>query len=124
MLFLLDGGWCSNTDSGMINYSYGHDLDSSARFELLYKYPASKGDTYIWHTALIRVASTDSVVTVPSGTFHCFVYQFYNAGMLGKIDFVSPRIGRIKYVEHFAGQFPQDPMRIFAVSELVEFTLK
>ena len=51
-----------------------------------FPYPASKGATFAFGMGI--VLSTDSVMTVPAGTFHCLVYAEAQ-----EIAFVAPGVG-------------------------------
>jgi hypothetical protein len=51
--------------------------------ELLFKYPVSAGDNWNYGADLVFVQSTDTLITVMAGTYHCYEYRvFYNSNPL------------------------------------------
>lgn len=91
-------------------------IDSSHSEYLLYKYPGFVGDTFNFDTVTFtsanlqeltiygytKIITTDTLITVPSGTFKCYGYESDNFtikdGKLYSKDFyyASPNIGFIK----------------------------
>jgi hypothetical protein len=70
-------------------------------FYLMFKYPAKRGDTY-YPTAnlafvqrdLVTVTASDTLITVPAGSFHCLRYDLNGLDVM----FVAPGIGIVKRV--------------------------
>jgi hypothetical protein len=60
---------------------------------LLWKFPAGEGDSYRRLFDTVTVVSTNAIVSVPAGTYHCYQYHFevsdYN-------EYLSPEVGPIK----------------------------
>jgi hypothetical protein len=82
---------------------------------LFYKYPATIYDTYkapvglvsvdhVWIVdtlETITVLSTDTTITVPAGSFRCYLYQrFRNNGDFFYDEFLSPGWGWIRIVTY------------------------
>ncbi len=87
---------------------------------LRYKYPATAGDQYavpgVFHSAdtawvqdsmqICTVLSTDTVITVPAGTFHCYHYRFQwtyhstHPGIPFEDEFLSPGVGRVQWDQY------------------------
>jgi len=118
-------GYCANTDSGLVIYQ-GYTIspltkDTVAFYRLLYKYPASQGQTYGPETI---VGTTDTLVLVPAGAFHCINYRFYSAGHLSADHFVSPGLGLVKLVDYWQTSNPTDPLHVHVAAQLKTCTLK
>ncbi|MFH2048068.1 MAG: hypothetical protein ABIJ12_01365 [bacterium] len=78
--------------------------ESNAPFkseELFLKYPANVDDYYLIEndTIMVTVISTDTTITVPGGTFNCYLYRFtyelINSYIISDLYF-APEIGWIK----------------------------
>ena len=78
------------------NSSSGYSLRFGSNEQILYDYPSHIGDT--------SIVASNEVVTVPTGTYHCIVYQIragtyeingVNHYIIGK-HYICPNIGMIK----------------------------
>jgi hypothetical protein len=68
---------------------------------LLYKYPCEKGQYYFVNlVGRMRVISTDYLVTVPAGTFHCIYYETVSNDFSDEKYFVSVDIGLVKKINY------------------------
>ena len=90
--------WFANKADGV-----HHSLGPAASFGgIAWRYPASPGVVYdVPVFGSIRVASIDSVITVPAGTFHCLAYEVFlqlNSPQPSRVVFVAPGVGLIKDV--------------------------
>lgn len=97
-------GLATNADSGLIIYQ-GYTLtpsskDTTALYRLLYKYPASQGETY---GSGFIIGTTDTLIHVPAGAFHCINYRFFSAGELSSDHFVSTGVGLVKIIDYWGG---------------------
>jgi hypothetical protein len=102
----------ANSDSGVITRLIGEKTNS--HIYLSYKYPvvrgecfaspslacASLGNAWLVDTAYhTLVLSTDTVITVPAGSYHCIGYQTKNNDTnttWSTIEYISPHYGWIK----------------------------
>lgn len=130
-------GFCANTDSGLVTYE-GFTRspwtgDTVALYRLFYKYPASPGQAYavggtITEDTIIAtktiVGSTDTLIRVPAGAFHCINYRFYFGDQPSADHFVSPGIGLVKLVTYWQTNIPADPIRVHVAGQLKTYTLK
>ncbi len=124
-LAFYSGRRVANSDSGLIAYA-GYSLfaeaptDTIVNYMLLYKYPARTGDIYDYG---MRIGTTDTIVSVPAGTFHCIKYMYYENGILGYSEYVSPGIGVIKLVTNFGVFNKKYSMQVSSVKELESYKL-
>jgi hypothetical protein len=78
---------------------------------LYYKYPARVNDTYkapqafvsgsdVWIVDSVRtmtVLSTDTSITVPAGTFRCYLYRYaWTNGLFYSLEFLAPSLGWVR----------------------------
>lgn len=105
----------SNSDIGVVSRLIGDD-----HIVLTYKYPALKGEHYgspsiehanvgnewladtVYNTEII---TTDTIITVPSGNYHCLGYKTLNndATIISyTLEFISPGYGWIKSETYFS----------------------
>ncbi|MGA2298428.1 MAG: hypothetical protein ABSG15_12855, partial [FCB group bacterium] len=91
-------------------------LDS---IEEMFKYPANAGDIYISDNGIITVSSINEIVTVPAGTFSCYLYDIKIADE-EVIFYISPGSGFIKIEIDYTSR-PNGRLVIF---ELTNLTLK
>jgi hypothetical protein len=59
------------------NRSTGLWIMGAGSPSMQYEYPGEPGDTFVFtvNTSPVRVVHTDSSITVPAGTFSCYVYE-------------------------------------------------
>ena len=89
----------TNKKDGYYEIEYETD-----KVDLKFKYPCSKGESYLYGDHYIYVLSTDTIITTTRGNFNCILYrlQFLDPGFPGlryNITewFISPEIGIIRY---------------------------
>jgi hypothetical protein len=75
---------------------------------LQYKYPAQKGDTYMFFGLVVTVESTADTVSIPASLFVCYMYRFETPGgnASSYLDhYAAPGIGlmKAKITEKLAG---------------------
>lgn len=70
------------------------------------KYPASEGDTYQWvsgspespgDTVDVTVVETNLSVSVPAGSFTCYIYRDHVGDRVSCDKYLSPNLGYIKW---------------------------
>ena len=97
---------------------------------LIYKYPASKYDTFPDPNGEndIVVRSIDTTIVTPAGTFSCYCFYIPRGQIIGGkpgiyyLDFVAPGIGFIK-VEHYV-QWSPGSYSIYSKQELIKYDIK
>lgn len=82
---------------------------------LFYKYPATLNETYkapqglvsgshVWIVDTLKimtVLSTDTTITVPAGTFRCYLYRYaWVNGIFYSEEFLSPGVGWVRVVSY------------------------
>jgi hypothetical protein len=114
--------WYANTDSGLIQYVGNGNNPPTNTFELLYQYPTARGNSYyIAGIVPVEVGSTDTLITVTAGTFHCIRYHFPGINTPFFVDhFVSPGIGLIKTATYNTNV----PSHEYDGHELLSYSLK
>jgi len=87
---------------------------------LLYKYPAFLNETFLSGQDTVSVVSTNTITTVPAGTFACYSYErdFYG---LPYHTLLSPKIGLIK--DDWVVRINNGPPFINAQIELISYSL-
>ncbi len=73
---------------------------------LIFKYPASAGDSWNYGDQYIFLQSADTSITVPAGTYHCYKYRFSmddyylcpGVGIIAEDSYLSTNSGRL-YIE-------------------------
>lgn len=92
--------WHTNTDSGFVWFKRLLPVPYPC---LKYKYPTSPGDTWDDGNDLgFLVVCTDTIISVPAGTFHCIRYQWIGyLGMRGE-QYASPGTGIVKSIYYFS----------------------
>jgi hypothetical protein len=66
---------------------------------MVMKYPAASGDSFFHYFDALKVLTTDTLITIPSGQYKCYCY--YRGGYLNEYyDFYCPNIGEIKFESH------------------------
>ena len=123
--------WNANTDSGLIafgGFSYEPDPppphDTLVSFELVYQYPTERGASYQSFGSTVSVASTDTVIVVPAGSFHCIDYKWYSQAILLDEVYICPGVGRVKYVGYFGPDYPSHATMVRSAVELKQYSLK
>lgn len=112
--FTLAGGTIllSNREDGTwARYGFSDTMDLQEPVIYL-KYWAEPWETYLSGSYLgstVTVVSTDSVVSVPAGSFKCYYYK-WDRPDINRIDhyFLSPKLGWVKteyYKPNLAGEF-------------------
>lgn len=112
-------GWTVDYANGDYRYSQGacqlkvdgYYEGNFAEVNLLYKYPAKKGDEF-YYSSLSKhiVSSSYEVITVPAGRFKCIRYETYWSDFEGgwKFDcytWVSPGVGQIAQSKVLDGHY-------------------
>lgn len=93
--------------------------------ELVYKYPANSGDSYLLTLGIsVSVDSVGTTRTVPAGTFdNCFVYTFRYGGIPHTtVRTLAVDVGEIQTREYDKGS--GGAMYLSSVSQLRSYTLK
>jgi hypothetical protein len=95
---------------------------------LEYKYPGLPGDSfyYIGSDAVSRIVATDSVLTVPAGTFSCYHYStFINPSypIHGRLEeYVAPNLGFVQS-EWFQSVSASSPLFLYSRIKLMSVKL-
>jgi hypothetical protein len=63
---------------------------------LMLKYPAVSGESFIRYFYAVKVLSTDTIISIPSGQYKCYCYSTFD-GLSGSYDFYCPNIGPVKF---------------------------
>lgn len=87
-----------NTDSGLVRYD-------GNLVEMALKYPGAVGDRHkeIYYSTQVHctIVSTDTLITVPAGTFECYYYLISDSSGNPVIQaFYCPGVGEVKYISH------------------------
>ncbi len=83
-----DYAFCANKSDGF--------WQLSGSFQgLRYKYPASAGDNWYYGGARMYLLSTDTLITVPAGTYHCYKYRYLWNSIPVVDDYFCPGVGLI-----------------------------
>lgn len=85
----------------MINRNDGLYYSNSYDYSLLYKYPANKGDYFEnYYDDSVSVISNDSLISINSNTFNCYVYHWLwwnnNGQIQSSYTEICPGIGVIR----------------------------
>ena len=109
------------------NKSDGLWLFWSGGGALQYKYPANSGDSYRYfaNTDPTRVLSTDSIITLSSVSFHCYVYYtfFMQPTVNGKMfEFYSPNVGFV-YREYYQSFINPAKLYLYSRTQLVTYAV-
>ena len=84
------------------------------------KYPAVRNDSYSLESTNYSIASTDTMISVPKGNFHCYQYSLSASGInIPVYDYYSPGIGYVQ--QEFA--YLNKPL-IGVRRQLVDYSLK
>lgn len=76
------------------------DFSDSSVHSLLFKYPCKVGDTWKYGRGHVTVLSTDTTLTVPSGTYHCYEYLIQYNSRPEQYCYLYPGVGFIR-TDHF-----------------------
>lgn len=124
-LTFYSGHFITYTDSGIIRYG-GYSIssktpkDTIVHYELLFKYPASVGDSYGYGR---KIGAVDTTITVPAGTFKCVKYMSYSNGNLYYDDYICYGVGLIKSVNYYRDYYKNNPSQVSSVIELTTYKL-
>jgi len=110
------------------NTSLGFWLRYRGDSLLKYKYPAAVTDTFQCYSgnSSTKVISIDSTVTVPAGSFHCYVYLTSGGGSTTRshwVDFCSPGLGLV-YVEFYMTFDISEPEFLYSGQRLLAYELR
>jgi hypothetical protein len=100
------------------------DLDTLLSHAILeWAYPSEKGNVYnfINNISFISVISTDTVITVPAGSFECYEYE-KSSGVPDRFYF-APNIGLVR-TDYFHFTIDGGKVYLAAKNELVSYRLK
>ena len=123
--------WCANVDSGFIQYT-ALSGNPSANSSLLFKYPVNQGATYQSmgvsnyqrSSFSVLASSSDTLVNVAAGSFHCIRYQFFYQNYLMDDYFVCPAVGLVKLVAYYGYDYPASAQAEMSVQELTNYAVK
>ncbi|HET9136603.1 MAG TPA: hypothetical protein VFO76_08195, partial [Candidatus Kapabacteria bacterium] len=80
--------------------------------------PAKLHDSSFNALMTIFIKDTDQNITVPSGTYSCFVYQFGIDDVPGEIGYISTAIGPIRK-EFYGGKSNAGELYLESIRELI-----
>jgi hypothetical protein len=108
----------TNREDGLWDY---RDSDTII---ILIKYPVTVGESFFQLYDSLVVVSTDTLVTVPAGSFHCVRYDDYliATGRLLTHIYAAPNVGLVKK-EDFS-LTPGDRLYLSEVMELISYVLQ
>ncbi|TAL70857.1 MAG: hypothetical protein EPN82_00715 [Bacteroidetes bacterium] len=90
---------CMNKSDGFyFIYDYSPQPIEST---MVFKYPGFAGEIFNSNFGIANIESTDTLVEVPAGKFHCYKYKInrsFSDRMTQEIYYISPGIGEI-YIE-------------------------
>ncbi len=117
-----DYGLCENVEGGFVRF-YSSTDDNFINYIVLFRFPPVRGEAYKSDTSDVVVGSPDSLIVVPSGSFHCAQYRYYCQNSLMADYFVCEDVGIIKVVNYFGYQDPQLARRERRIQQLTGYTV-
>ena len=115
MLNLYSLTFMSNRNDGI----YVLDVNNY-QSSMFLKYPAVPNDSYSLGSTHFAIASTDTLISVPKGNFHCYQYSLSDSGVIIPVyGYYSPGIGYVQ--QEFA--YLNKPV-IGVRRKLVDYSLK
>lgn len=103
MFFVSYLGWCSETDTGFVEYLAPFNQGDQHGL-LLFPYPTTAPSTHESWGYVVTVSTMDTLVNISVGSFHCVHYQFLHDNVLLNDYYCSLGVGIVKTITHFTYQ--------------------